>query len=68
MYMDVSTDYDPDQTLLSSLHDAGVECKGFMFSCDGILPRKTWMKIEREKVMVKEGYGALFHTIFPHAE
>lgn len=41
----LEVDYDPGPTLLAALHGAGIECRGFVFSADGILPSKTGMAI-----------------------
>lgn len=41
-------DYDPQNTLLDVVRALGIECSGFMFSADGILPRKREMKIYQD--------------------
>lgn len=55
----LKVDYDPDDTLLLALKDAAIECRGFMWSAEGILPLKTRMKIYPDgRVIVQEGRGA----------
>lgn len=44
----LEVDYDPSPTLRAALQVAGIECRGFMFSAEGILPAKTRMKIWRD--------------------
>jgi hypothetical protein len=39
-YLSLECDYDPLGPLLEAVHAAGVECEGYSFSADGILPRK----------------------------
>jgi hypothetical protein len=56
--MRLEVDYDPSGPLLRALHDIGVECRGFMFSADGLFPTKTRMYISKERVEVVEGYAA----------
>ena len=53
----IKTDYDPDDILLDALAVAGVECAGSMFSCDGILPMKTLLRVSQHRMKPKEGYG-----------
>jgi hypothetical protein len=55
----LDVDYDPRPPLLGALLEAGIACRGFMFSADGLLPRKTvmWVNFDGSTV-VKLGYGA----------
>lgn len=41
----LEVDYDPRGTLLEVIRSLGIECRGSMFSADGILPRKRRMRI-----------------------
>lgn len=50
-------DYDPEGVLLDAVRAAGVECTGFMFSGDGILPRKHDLTVYADRLEPKEGYG-----------
>ena len=55
----LSVDYDPDDTLLAALNEAGIECAGEFFSAINIFPTRTLMKIKQhgsENIVVKEGY------------
>lgn len=57
-------DYDPFGILLDAVRDAGVPCRGNMFSADGILPAKTRMYIYSENnIQTREGYGADFEVL-----
>jgi hypothetical protein len=52
-------DYDPQQLLLEAVRAAGIECRGFMFSADGLFRcRKTYTRVMPRQVKLKEGYGA----------
>lgn len=44
----IDVDYDPGPTLLAAIRAAGIECRGFMYSADGLLPTKTRMRIARD--------------------
>lgn len=60
----VSTDYDPDETLTAALNAAGIHIQGGMFTCDGLLPRKSVMSIFLETgIEVKWGYGQPWNVI-----
>ena len=50
-------DYDPQGLLLDAVRAAGVECRGFMFSAQGILPQKHSLDVFADKLVPKEGYG-----------
>jgi hypothetical protein len=50
-------DYDPQKHLLTAARDAGLECRGFMFSARGILPQKHSLDVTPDKLEPKEGYG-----------
>jgi hypothetical protein len=64
-------DYDPRGPLLDAVRAAGIECRGVMFSGDGILPRKHSTDIfparkaspefdeqaQPARLVLKEGYG-----------
>jgi hypothetical protein len=49
-------DYDPQGTLLEIVRGLGIECRGFMFSADGVLLCKRRMKIRKDgTVEVEDG-------------
>jgi hypothetical protein len=50
-------DYDPFGILLEAVHAIGIECRGFMFSAQGILPKKHSLTVYPEHLIPKEGYG-----------
>ena len=50
-------DYDPSGILLEAVRDIGIDCRGCLFSGDGIFPRKHYLRITPEKLQPKEGYG-----------
>lgn len=58
-------DYDPQDLLLDAVRGAEIECRGSMFSADGMLPRKTGLFQRDGKIESKEGYGAERKVIFP---
>lgn len=51
-------DYDPRDALLEAVRAAGIECTGYLYSADGILPRKTVLIARPDRLSCKEGYGA----------
>lgn len=53
----LSCDYDPQGLVLDAVRAAGVECRGFMFSAEGILPQKHTLHVTKGKLEPKEGYG-----------
>ena len=53
----IKTDYDPDEILLGALHEAGIECSGYLYSCRGILPMKTLLVVSPTRLYPKEGYA-----------
>lgn len=58
--MSLESDYDPQGALLKAVRDAvAPDCRGMLFSSDGILPRKHAVTIDlRSRVLKpKEGYG-----------
>lgn len=55
-------DYDPEGPLLDALRDVQ-ECRGFMFSGDGLFPRKTGLRREGKYLYAKEGYGASWQEV-----
>jgi len=60
----VYSDYAPADALLAALRDVGIECRGCMFSSEGILPSKTGITLpERGELGAKEGYGAKAYRI-----
>lgn len=59
----LDVDYDPRGPMLEIVRSAGVDCRGCMYSADGILPRKTTMIVDSTGTVVKEGYGAPFEAI-----
>lgn len=50
-------DYDPQGILLEAVQAIGLKCQGFMFSADGILPRKHALDVRVDTIKPKEGYG-----------
>lgn len=51
-------DYDPFGHLLTAVRAAGhEECRGFLFSAQGILPGKHSLDVTPGKLSPKEGYG-----------
>ena len=59
----LQNDYDPDDILLAALEDVEIECRGYLFSGDGIFPSKTTMLNEKEGIRVKVGYGEPFTNL-----
>lgn len=66
-YVELSVDYDPSPLLIAALADAGIECRGFLFSARGLLPEKTRMIIRSKGgshvIRIKEGYGGLDRSL-----
>lgn len=59
-------DYDPFEPLLTAVREAGIECRGCMFSADGLFYSKTRTRIEEDgSFVVQEGYGAKPRTVWP---
>jgi hypothetical protein len=54
----LDVDYDPCPKLLEALHACGIECRGFMFSAQGIFPGKTSLIFLDGKIAAREGRGA----------
>ena len=50
-------DYDPSGPLLAAVREV-TECRGCMFSGDGLFPRKTGLNRRDGVLRGKEGYGA----------
>ena len=50
-------DYDPQGPLLDAVREV-TECRGCLFSGDGLFPRKTGLKRKNGLLLAKEGYGA----------
>lgn len=62
----LNVDYDPDGVLLEATRAAGIECRGSMFSADGIYPSKTRTEIdEHGRFVVRDGYGAAPEVQWP---
>ena len=59
--MRLKVDYDPWGDMLAAVRAAGVECSGILHSADGVLPRKTLMKIvfDPPRIVVLEGRGGV---------
>lgn len=55
-------DYDPEGLLFDAVSEV-TECRGFMFSGDGLFPRKTGIYRQGNKLMAKEGYGAPWEEV-----
>lgn len=51
-------DYDPQGLLLQAVQTVEPNCRGFMFSAEGLLPMKTHTWIRPHEVTLKHGYGA----------
>jgi len=64
--LDLTVDYDPFPPLLDAVRDAGIECRGCMFSADGLFFSKTRTHITEDgKFIVREGYGAQPRQVYP---
>lgn len=61
---EVSVDYDPRGLLLDAVREIGIECRGCMFSAQGLFPEKHRMIIRTGFVVVNEGYGGERRTIW----
>lgn len=63
--MFLRVDYDPWDELLEVIREIGIECRGCMYSADGILPMKTSMRIyfDEPRVVVSEGRGGPSHDL-----
>lgn len=59
----LDVDYDPCETLLYTLHEVGIRCRGVLFSARGIFPYKTTMSIRKGRVSVSDGYGSKWDVI-----
>lgn len=59
----IHVDYDPDEYLLEALHQAEIECRGNMFSANGIWPGKTTMVIDEKGIRVAVGHGQPFVAV-----
>lgn len=71
LHLSLECDYDPQGPLLDAVRAAGVECRGFLFSAQGILPQKCSTVVfparladheyDQEaapaRLVIKEGYG-----------
>ena len=55
-FVELECDYDALGPLLDAVRAAGVECRGFGFSADGILPRKHDLTVRPDRLEPKEGY------------
>lgn len=53
----LDVDYDPRGHVLTAVRAAGVECRGCMFSAEGILPMKHSLRVDATMLKPKEGYG-----------
>lgn len=61
----LNVDYDPQGELLEAVRAAGIECRGCMFSADGLFWAKTRTSIEPDgRFVVREGYGAPERVVF----
>ena len=56
-------DYDPFDLLLVAVNKV-TPCTGAMFSARNLLPQKTVMRIEADRIEVKSGYGAQYKIIW----
>ena len=56
-------DYDPEHELLAAVRAAGIECNGFMWSAQGILPMKTSMRIAGDVIEASEGRGSPYQVL-----
>lgn len=55
-------DYDPNALLLAAVREV-TECRGSMYSGDGLFPRKTGLKREGNRLLAKEGSGASWELV-----
>lgn len=54
----IGVDYDPEGLMLDAVREViSQECRGTLFSARGILPQKHGLRVERDKLTPKEGYG-----------
>lgn len=60
----LNCDYDPQEGLLEAVRAAGLECRGFLYSAEGILPMKHSTNIKPGLIEPKEGYGNWTDPIF----
>jgi hypothetical protein len=51
------TDYDPKDELLDAVQEV-TECRGYMWSCSGILPQHCMMQFYNGILRAYQGYGA----------
>jgi hypothetical protein len=64
----IGVDYDPCPVLLSALRACEVDCAGFMFSADGLFPRKHTSVLTDGAFAVSEGYGAGWRSVFGESD
>jgi hypothetical protein len=57
-------DYDPRSMLLDATRDTGVECRGYLYSAQGLLPSKHSVVIWLGRAEAKAGYGAEWITLW----
>lgn len=62
----MKVDHDPEGLLLDAVRHAGVSCRGYMFSADGVLPSKSFLRALPEKIEGREGYH--WFEILPSGE
>lgn len=62
-FLRLECDYDPFDMLLDAVRDSGIDCRGWLFSGDGVLPCKTRMRIKDGVIEVREGYGAPWEAL-----
>lgn len=59
-------DYDPWDLLLKAVQEAGIGCRGFMFSGKYIgFPEKTGLRLREGVLEAKQGYGAEYLPVQP---
>lgn len=64
----LDVDYDPFDVLLEAVRATGIECRGMMFSAQGLFPSKTRTMVRRDVTFeVCEGYGAMERIVWPKA-
>jgi len=52
-------DYDPDEVMVEALREAGIPCRGCMFSGRELgFPSKTGVSWDGVQLFIKQGYGA----------
>jgi hypothetical protein len=57
-------DYDPSGPLLDAIQRSGIDCRGCMFSAEGLWPFKTRSRVGVDYFWVSEGYASERRYLF----